>query len=320
MNYILLIFGFLLLIKGAIYFVDGSSDIATILKIPPILIGLTIVAFGTSLPEVSVSIIASIDNQNGLSLGNIIGSNIFNILMVLGTTAFIKNLQVRKSIVKKEMPILIITSMIALYLSIDLTISRIDGMILLLLFLLFLYDMIKEALRNRNLSLKESYEFLEANTNIASISIDNSLAKSLLISGVGLIAIIIGGKMVVSCATNIAYSFGVSDHLIGISVVALGTSLPEFITSVIAATKGENDIAVGNVISSNIFNILFILGASAFISPLSLEPALILDSIFMICAIILSYIFVVQDKEITKYESLFLITTYFIYMIYLVSR
>ena len=314
MNYILLIFGFLLLIKGAIYFVDGSSDIATILKIPPILIVLTIVAFGTSLPEVSVSIIASIDNQNGLSLGNIIGSNIF------GTTAFIKNLQVRKSIVKKEMPILIITSMIALYLSIDLTISRIDGMILLLLFLLFLYDMIKEALRNRNLSLKESYEFLEANTNIASISIDNSLAKSLLISGVGLVAIIIGGKMVVSCATNIAYSFGVSDHLIGISVVALATSLPEFITSVIAATKGENDIAVGNVIGSNIFNILFILGASAFISPLSLEPALILDSIFMICAIILSYIFVVQDKEITKYESLFLITTYFIYMIYLVSR
>ena len=320
MNYILLIFGFLLLIKGAIYFVDGSSDIATILKIPPILIGLTIVAFGTSLPEVSVSLIASIDNQNGLSLGNIIGSNIFNILMVLGTTAFIKNLQVRKSIVKKEMPILIITSMIALYLSIDLTISRIDGMILLLLFLLFLYDMIKEALRNRNLSLKESYEFLEANTNIASISIDNSLAKSLLISGVGLVAIIIGGKMVVSCATNIAYSFGVSDHLIGISVVALGTSLPEFITSVIAATKGENDIAVGNVIGSNIFNILFILGSSAFISPLSLEPALILDSIFMIGAIILSYIFVVQDKEITKYESLFLITTYFIYMIYLVSR
>lgn len=320
MDYILLIFGFLLLIKGAIYFVDGSSDIAAILKIPPILIGLTIVAFGTSLPEVSVSIIASINNQNGLSLGNIIGSNIFNILMVLGTTAFIKNLQVRKSIVKKEMPILIITSMIALGLSIDLTVSRIDGMMLLLLFLLFLYDMIKESLRSRNFSLKESYEFLEANTNIASISIDNSLAKSLLISGVGLVSIIIGGKMVVSCATNIAYSFGVSDHLIGISVVALGTSFPEFITSVIAATKGENDIAVGNVIGSNIFNILFILGSSAFISPLYLEPALILDSIFMIGAIILSYIFVVQDKEITKYESLFLITTYFIYMIYLVSR
>lgn len=323
MNYILLFIGFILLIKGADYFVDGSSNIAKILKIPPIIIGLTIVAFGTSAPEAAVSITASIQGQNGMAMGNVVGSNIFNILMVLGATAFISTLHIEKSIVKSELPFLLAITILTTIFSLDLNFSRTDGLILLLLFAIFLYNMIKNTLKSKDLSISINKDSNDINlesqdSSVATISKNNSVVKSILFSIGGMIAIIFGGKIVVSSASSIASSFGISDQLIGLTIVAIGTSLPEFVTSIIAATKGESDIAVGNVVGSNIFNIAFVLASSAIISPLTLDPKLIIDSVFMIFVTILTYFFAIKNKDISRFESIILIGIYICYMIYLI--
>lgn len=323
MNYILLFIGFILLIKGADYFVDGSSNIAKILKIPPIIIGLTIVAFGTSAPEAAVSITASIQGQNGMAMGNVVGSNIFNILMVLGATAFISTLHIEKSIVKSELPFLLAITILTTIFSLDLNFSRTDGLILLLLFAIFLYNMIKNTLKSKDLSISINKDSNDINlesqdSSVATISKNNSVVKSILFSIGGMIAIIFGGKIVVSSASSIASSFGISDQLIGLTIVAIGTSLPEFVTSIIAATKGESDIAVGNVVGSNIFNIAFVLASSAIISPLTLDSKLIIDSVFMIFVTILTYFFAIKNKDISRFESIILIGIYICYMIYLI--
>ena len=271
MNYILLVIGFILLVKGADYFVDGSSSIAKKLRIPSLIIGLTIVAFGTSAPEAAVSITASVNGQNGMAIGNVIGSNIFNLLMVIGASGIIKPLLVEKSILSREFPFVLLTSIILVILSLDSLlfnssiniISRMDGIILLILFAVFLYYLINSA-------------------------------------------------------SDIASSFGVSDQLIGLTVVSIGTSLPEFVTSVIAATKGESDLALGNVIGSNIFNILFVIGASALISPMTVDPKLIIDGAIMILSTVLVYFYAYRKNDISKFESITLSLLYFGYMGYLV--
>lgn len=327
MNYILLLIGFVLLVKGADYFVDGSSNIAKKLRIPSLIIGLTIVAFGTSAPEAAVSITASINGQNGMAIGNVIGSNIFNLLMVIGASGIIKPLLVEKSILSREFPFTLLISIILIILSSDIllfnssinTINRIDGIILLILFIVFLYYLINSAMKNRKESLYDTETSADLDmSNIKSIEKSNTMIKSILISVIGIAAIILGGNLVVDSASNIASSFGVSDQLIGLTVVSIGTSLPEFVTSIIAATKGESDLALGNVLGSNIFNILFVIGASALISPMTVDPKLIINGAIMILSTILVYFYAYRKNDISKFESITLSLLYFGYMGYLI--
>ena len=333
MNIIILLLGFVLLVKGADIFVEGSSTIAKILKIPPLIIGLTIVAFGTSAPEAAVSITAAINGQNGMAMGNVVGSNIFNLLMVVGISGFIKNLSVDKAIISKEFPFLILISVLLFVLTIDVSLqgsltnilSRGDGLVLLMFFIIFMYSLLKSALNSMN---NPSLEETSISFDSASIDYDNDiltkektnskvLIKNILASIIGIILIILGGNMVVKGASNIASFFGVSDQLIGLTIVSIGTSLPEFVTSIIAAIKGESSIALGNVIGSNVFNILFVLGASATISPMFIDPLLFIDTLFMIGITTLTYLFSIRKKDINKIESSILVLLYIGYMAYL---
>lgn len=332
MNYILLLLGLFLLIKGADAFVDGASSIAKVLRIPSIIIGLTIVSFGTSAPEAAVSITASINGQNGMAIGNIIGSNIFNLLMVVGFSGFIKTLSVEKSMTHKEFPFLLLSSILMFVLSCDILfqgnpnnlISRGDGIVLLMFFAIFMYSLISYALRFRNNAVNEEVSLSSDTVTLESEVKDKndiktiSMTKSLVMSVLGVIFIVAGGHLVVTSASTIASSFGVSDQFIGLTIVAIGTSLPEFVTSVIAATKGEADIALGNVIGSNIFNILFILGISATISPIVVDPAIFKDALLMILVTSITYIFAFRKRDINKFESSFLIVLYIVYMCNLV--
>ena len=313
--------------SGADYFVDGSSSIAKKLRIPSLIIGLTIVAFGTSSPEAAVSITASVNGQNGMAIGNVIGSNIFNLLMVIGASGIIKPLLVEKSILSREFPFVLLTSIILVILSLDSLlfnssiniISRMDGIILLILFAVFLYYLINSAMKNRKENLCDPETSVDIDvSNVKAIEKNNTMIKSILISIIGIAAIIFGGNLVVNSASDIASSFGVSDQLIGLTVVSIGTSLPEFVTSVIAATKGESDLALGNVIGSNIFNILFVIGASALISPMTVDPKLIIDGAIMILSTVLVYFYAYRKNDISKFESITLSLLYFGYMGYLV--
>lgn len=328
MVYVFLLFGFLLLVKGADYFVDGSSSIARSLRIPSLLIGLTIVAFGTSSPEAAVSVTASMEGQNGIAFGNIIGSNIFNLLCVVGMSAFIKPLSVKKSILLKEFPFLILSSVLLLILCNDFVfqssqssiLSFSDGLVFLMFFGIFIYYLVEVSInsRNRNLITNTNIELSNENSTYTESNI--SLSKSIFLSIIGILGIIIGGKLVVDCSSNIALSFGVSQKMIGLTIVSIGTSLPEFITSVVAASKGESDIALGNVIGSNIFNILFILGISSVINPISVDPGLFLDIFIMIVVTIIAYIFAIRRKDISKFEGVILIGSYILYMIYVILK
>lgn len=320
MDYILLIFGFFLLVKGADIFVDGSSNIAKTLKIPSLIIGLTIVAFGTSAPEAAVSITASINGQNGMAIGNVIGSNIFNLLMVVGASGVIKSLIIDKSVLSRQLPFTLITSILLVIFSADMiikkstinTLTRIDGIILLFLFVLYLYSLINSALKSRNKTIYNSNTSIDSDVIVTEENY--SISKSIILSVFGLSSIILGGNFVVDSASNIASTFGVSDQLIGLTIVAIGTSLPEFVTSIIAATKGESDLALGNVIGSNLFNILFVLGASALISPMTMDPKLLFDGLFMIFATFITFVFAYRKNDINKFESILLIILYAIYI------
>lgn len=312
MVYLFLLLGFLFLVKGADYFVDGSSSIATSLKIPSLVIGLTIVAFGTSAPEAAVSVTASIQGQNEIALGNIIGSNIFNLLCVAGMVAFIKPLSVKKSILIKEFPFLVLSSILLLVLSDDLIfqqtqnsiLSTGDVLVFLMFFCIFMYYLLEVSPNFNN-----NYD-----TNIYKSTIP--LSKSVVFSVVGILGIVIGGKLVVDCSSIIALNFGVSEKIIGITIVSIGTSLPEFVTSVVSASKGESNIALGNVIGSNIFNVLFILGISSVINPVSIDNNLFLDIFIMIIVTIITYIFSIRKKDINKFERIILIIAYMILVIF----
>ena len=273
MDYILLIIGFVLLIKGADFFVDGSSSVAKILKVPTIIIGLTVVAFGTSMPELSVSVTAALRGSNDLAVSNVLGSNIFNLLVVLGCCALVKPVAAKWSLLKKEFPFSILITIILLLVDSDFSIMKVidgnkgfvlgrwAGLLFLILFVLYIYATVKSALRSR----AEAKDMEEEEYKTM------SPLKSGIYIVIGLIGIVWGGNLVVDSASNIALTFGWSQTFIGLTIVALGTSLPELVTSVVAARKGENDLAVGNVVGSNIFNILLILGVSSFITPITLD-------------------------------------------------
>ena len=278
MSFILLIIGFFFLIKGADLFVDGAASIARKFNIPSMIIGLTIVAMGTSAPEAAVSITSSLSGQNDMSVANVVGSNFFNILVVLGVSSLISKLPVQKNTIKKDTPFLLIVSGLLLVFGINKYISRIEGLILLIVFVYFLYSTVKMAKSATNLDSSSDNEIALAESDTTT---QTPILKTVILSVIGILGIVIGGDMVVDSATSIATLFGMSANLVGLTIVAIGTSLPEFVTSIVAIKKGETEIAIGNVIGSNIFNILLVLGLATFISPITISTLALIDIIFI---------------------------------------
>jgi cation:H+ antiporter len=317
MTYVLLLVGFALLIKGADFFVEGSSKIARLLKVPPMLVGLTIVAFGTSSPEATVSIIAAMEGSSAVSLGNVIGSNIFNITLVVGITAILNPLKVESETIRKEIPFTLLASVALWVLISDIAlqgeganlITRSEGIILLLFFAIFLYYIFEVARNNRENGNVDTGD----TTGI-------TWGKNILFTLGGLAGIIFGGDLVVDNATDIALSIGMSETLVGLTIVAVGTSLPELITSITAALKKESEIALGNIVGSNIFNILLVIGASATISPLAVDSKIFFDLIFMILFTIVLLIFSRSRYKISKKEGAILAVVYIAYLIYIIIR
>ena len=320
MDYILLILGFVLLVKGADFFVDGSSSVAKILKIPAIVIGLTVVAFGTSMPELSVSVTAAIRGSNDLAVSNVLGSNIFNLLVVLGCCSLVKPVQAKWYLLKKEFPFSIFIAVILLLVDSDFSIAKIidgnrpfvlgrmAGLLFLILFAIYIYATVRTALHSReDNSEEEDYKMM-------------SPIKSAIFILVGLAGIVWGGDLVVDSACNIAETFGLSQTFIGLTIVALGTSLPELVTSMVAASKGENDLAVGNVVGSNIFNILLILGISSVITPITLDVTAVYDTLILIAASLIVYISAISKREIQRKEGAFFLLAYLAFFVYVLLR
>lgn len=316
--FVFLIAGFVLLVKGADVFVEGSSNIAKFLKIPSIIIGLTIVAFGTSAPEAAVSIIAGLKDSNDIAVGNVIGSNMFNMLAVVGISAVIKPVTVTGQIVKKEFPFMLLVTAALIFMSYDIffgngsvnIISRSEAAVLLLFMAVFLYSVISSALRSRRENIENTDEEKPA----------YGLVKSILFTIGGLAGIVIGGQLVVDSAEKIALGFGMSKTLVGLTIVAVGTSLPELVTSIVAAKKGESDIAMGNVVGSNIFNILFVLAVSAVISPMGINDQCLTDLFIVTAVSVITYIFCVTGKRVTRIEGLAMVLVYGGYMAYAIVR
>ena len=317
MSFILLIIGFFFLIKGADLFVDGAASIARKFNIPSMIIGLTIVAMGTSAPEAAVSITSSLSGQNDMSVANVVGSNFFNILVVLGVSSLISKLPVQKNTIKKDAPFLLIVSGLLLVFGINKYISRIEGLILLIVFVYFLYSTVKMAKSATNLDSSSDNEIALAESDTTT---QTPILKTVILSVIGILGIVIGGDMVVDSATSIATLFGMSANLVGLTIVAIGTSLPEFVTSIVAIKKGETEIAIGNVIGSNIFNILLVLGLATFISPITISTLALIDIIFMLCITILLYLFMKKDYSLLKKHGIILVGIYIVYMSYTIIR
>ena len=316
MNFIVLIIGFVLLIKGADIFVDGSSAIARKMGIPSVIVGLTIVSIGTSAPELAVSLISSIGGNNDITVGNVLGSNIFNSLVVLGGTAIVMPIVFKKSTIKRDFLINTLVAILVFFLTFgfmnkqEFGISRISGVILLALCISYIFILVRAAKRDNVKSETEEEEI--------------NVLKKVFAVIIGVAGIIIGGKLVVDSATNIAYSLGMSEKLVGLTIVAIGTSLPELVTSIVAALKGENEIALGNVLGSNIFNMLLILGTSSAISPITVGRELAIDFLFFIGITIFIGILIFgnkkEEKKISRLEGIILVLLYVAYTIYIIMR
>ncbi len=302
----LVLLGFLIMVKGADFFVEGSAGIAKKLKVPTLIIGLTIVAFGTSMPEAAISITASIQQNHSMSLGNIVGSNIFNTLFILGLSAMISPVIVKNSLIKKEIPISLIASLLLLgffFINGDL-IDRLEGFIFLIFFGFFVYKMIKDS----------------KDQDIEEVPTKYTFKINILLTIVGLAMIIIGGVVTTDSAVKVALSFGMSPLLVGLTILAVGTSLPELVTSVVAAYKKESDIAIGNIVGSNIFNILFVYGASQSISPAPNPSDSWIDLSILAGITILTWIFSKTGKKIGRLEGFILFAIYIGYMAYIIIR
>ena len=309
MMYFYLVFGFFLLIKGADFFVDGSSATAKRLRIPSLIIGMTIVAMGTSLPETSVSVSASLADKNDLSISNAVGSNIFNLMVVAGLCAVLCPLVIEKAAMHRDFPISVAAAGLLLGIGTRFgEIPRWGGIVLLAAFALFLYIMVHSAFKARNESTPD--EEIKA----------LPMWLSIIFMLGGIAAIAFGGKMVVNGASDIARTFGMSDNLIGMTIVALGTSLPELVTSVVAAKKNELDMALGNVIGSNIFNILFVLGIASAISPISFTTFNRIDTCFLIAVSGLVYIFCTPKHKLVRWQGITMLVIYAGFAAYLFIR
>lgn len=305
MEYLLLLIGFVLLIKGADFFVDGSSSLARIMKVPSVIIGLTIVAMGTSAPEASVSVNAALAGSNDIAISNVIGSNLFNGLVVVGVCAFMAGFKTNPEILKRDMPLNIIVTAILCIMLLDRHINHIEGIILLISMAVYIAVMVISALKNR--------ETADECTIL-------SLPKSLIFIIGGLIAVIFGGTLVVDNACLIAKDFGVSENFIGLTIIAIGTSLPELVTSITATRKGDSGLALGNAIGSNLFNILFILGMSATICPLNVLSESIIDCIILLVSAVILYVFARTKKTMNRWEGIVCVFLYVGYTAYLLIR
>ena len=298
-SFILLIIGFVFLIKGADFFVDGSASIAKQLRVPSLIVGMTVVAMGTSLPECSVSVTASLAGNNSLAISNVVGSNIFNLLVVCGVCAIITPLAVHEDTRKRDFPVSIVCAIL-------------EGIVFIVCFAIFLVVMIRSALKARAAGIEVEVEGEDAKIL--------PVWKSLLFIILGGVAIKYGGDFVVDSASDIAAAFGMSQTLIGLTICAIGTSLPELVTSIVAARKNEVDMAVGNVIGSNIFNILLVLGVGSAISPIAFITENAIDLIFLIFISILCWIFSCSRKEIRRGEGIFMVALYIVYWVYICVR
>ena len=305
MEYLLLLIGFVLLIKGADFFVDGSSSLARIMKVPSVIIGLTIVAMGTSAPEASVSVNAALAGSNDIAISNVIGSNLFNGLVVVGVCAFMAGFKTNPEILKRDMQLNIIVTAILCIMLLDRHINHIEGIILLISMAVYIAVMVISALKNRETA--DECKIL-------------SLPKSLIFIIGGLIAVIFGGTLVVDNACLIAKDFGVSENFIGLTIIAIGTSLPELVTSITATRKGDSGLALGNAIGSNLFNILFILGMSATICPLNVLSESIIDCIILLVSAVILYVFARTKKTMNRWEGIVCVFLYVGYTAYLLIR
>ena len=309
----LLIIGFTLLVKGADAFVDGCSSLAKAFGIPSLIIGLTIVAFGTSAPELAVSLVAAFKGNSAISVGNVVGSNICNMLLVLGGASLFGKLYYKKKVVERDYFYLLISYFALLIISFGTfnqkteagIINRVDGLLLLCFLGVYVYSLIMDTKKEikKQEKTKEKVTF-----------------KKILFIIIGLIAIIGGGELVVNSATDIAKIIGLSDSVIALTIVAVGTSLPELVTSVVAVKKGESDLAIGNVIGSNIFNIFLILGLSATVNSLTISFSSLIDMLVMLGAGLLVYGFTLKDQKVTKQRGMVLLVFYFAYVGYLLVR
>ncbi|MFH1631432.1 MAG: calcium/sodium antiporter [bacterium] len=319
-DFVIFIGGIALVIKGADYLVDGASDIAKRLKVSSLVIGLTVVAFGTSAPELAVNIFSAIGGHTEIALGNVNGSNIANILLILGAAGMVATIPIQSRTVIKEVPFMILSGVVLVLLMLDTVlegapagmISRIDGLVLIAFFSIFIY-----------------YLFLSSK-DVSGAKVEKAKRSFLAATGLSIFGIgglLIGGQLTVSGASGLALGFGVSETLIAVTIVALGTSLPELVTAVVAARKGETDIAVGNIIGSVVFNILLILGATAVITPIAVLSVNIVDALVSLGAmlLLLAAIFIRSDsrdgmRSIYKTESVIFLILYAAYIVYAVMR
>lgn len=303
-NILLLLVGFVLLIKGADFFVDGSSSVAKLLKIPSVVIGLTIVALGTSAPEAAVSITAGLSGSNEIAVSNVVGSNIFNMLMVVGVCAIIKSFDLDKNILKRDFPVNIAANTVLLLMMlVGSVLSRFNGIVLLVMMAVYIVWLVINALKNRE----------EGSDDIKTLS---PVLSIVYIVG-GLAAVIFGGDLVVDNATVLAKAMGWSETFIGLTIIAIGTSLPELVTSVVASKKGENGLALGNVVGSNLFNIMFILGLSSSISPIAIDSRAIVNTVLLLGATIAMYVLCVARKKLGRIEGIIMVSLYAVYTGYL---
>jgi cation:H+ antiporter len=325
--YVLLVIGFVLLIKGADFFVDGASSVAKKLSVPSMIIGLTIVAMGTSAPELAVSLSASLKGNNELAISNVIGSNIFNLMVVIGACAVITPVSVKLKTIRSEFPFCIIITILFFFLGADGLffnrkeqpdgqigmIGHIDGIILLVIFAGFLYWMVDSAKKARAAGIDED------STEVDEMKVYSGFGCVLAIVG-GAAMIVIGGDIVVDSASEIAARFGMSQSLIGLTIVALGTSLPELVTSIVAARKGDVDMALGNAIGSNIFNILLILGVAAAIHPVAMTFDSMIDLLLLIAMSVIVWVMAFTKRKIGRLEGIGMLAIYAVFLIYICQR
>ncbi|MBQ8978902.1 MAG: calcium/sodium antiporter [Oscillospiraceae bacterium] len=308
LDIVLLLVGFVLLIKGADFFVDGASSLAKKLRVPSLIVGLTIVAMGTSAPELAVSVSSAIKGSNALAVSNVIGSNLFNLLIVLGVCSAIKPTNVAEAVIKRDYPISLAAAVLFVVFIFDGKISRIEGGILLVCLIAYIIFSIMAA-KSQITDEEPPADF-------------KAWKCALFILG-GAAGIVIGGDLVVDHAQNIALMAGMSETLVGLTICAVGTSLPELVTSLTAAKKGENDMAVGNVVGSNLFNILGILGVSGLISPIDLSASIsdsVIDGFILLGATILVFICCITGRKISRIQGGIMAGTYVIYMAYAIMR
>ena len=320
---LLLAVGFAFLVKGADFFVEGSSSIAKKLKVPPIIIGLTIVAMGTSLPETAVSVTASLVQNNELAVSNVVGSNIFNLMFVIGVCSILTSIMVQKATVVRDIPLSLGCALFLLVLGVSglgdkagMTLGHADGVIFLIVFAGYIFTMVRSAMKARAAGQKVEIEGVEECDNMKELS----YGKSILFLIVGAAAIAFGGDLTVDTASRIAIELGMSQTLVGLTIVSIGTSLPELVTSVVAARKNEVDMAVGNAVGSNIFNILMVLGISSAISPVALIRENIIDIVLLMVFSVMVWIFAGTRKKIERKEGMLMVVVYLVYCAYIIAR